>query len=140
MQNQNLSVNNISSLVDQAKQLLQTTKNVAIPQAWNILQLATAEIIQSIENNNPTLKGADKKTLAMAMISNFYDQVFTVVNFPFVPVLLQPIIQKYVKQLLMLLVSASIDALVTTFRNTGIFHNPDTVSNEVDKTPSVSEK
>lgn len=77
----------------------------------------------------------------MTMISNFYDQVFTVVNFPFVPKLLQPIIQKYVKQLLMLLVSASIDALVTTFRNAGIFDDPsNAVTPEIDKTPIVSDK
>lgn len=141
MQVQNLSVNNIKTLVDQAKNILQSVKEVAMPQAWNILQLATVEVIQSIENNSPTLKGADKKTLAMTMISNFYDQVFTLVNFPFVPKLLQPIIQKYVKQLLMLLVSSSIDALVVTFRNNGIFVDPSVaVTPDVDKTPSVSDK
>jgi hypothetical protein len=141
MQTQNLSVNNIQSLVEKAKAILKAVKDVAMPQAWNILQLATVDIIQSIENNSPNLKGADKKTLAMAMISNFYDQVFTVVNFPFVPKLLQPIIQKYVKQILMLLVSSSIDALVITFRNTGIFIDPSSVvTPDIDKTPTVSDK
>jgi hypothetical protein len=141
MQTQNLSVNNIQSLVEKAKIILKTVKDVAMPQAWNVLQLATVDIIQSIEINSPTLKGADKKTLAMAMISNFYDQVFTVVNFPFVPKPLQPIIQKYVKQILMLLVSSSIDALVITFRNTGIFIDPSSaVTPDIDKTPTVSDK
>jgi hypothetical protein len=141
MQAQNLSVNNLGDLVIKAKQAIAAAKAVAMPQAWKILQLATADVIQSIENNSPTLKGADKKTLAMTMISNFYDQVFTVVNFPFVPKLLQPIIQKYVKQILMLLVSASIDALVTTFRNAGIFDDPSSiVTTEIDKTPTVSDK
>jgi hypothetical protein len=141
MQTQNLSVSNIQSLVEKTKAILNSVKEVAMPQAWNVLQLATVDVIQSIENNSPTLKGADKKTLAMTMISNFYDQVFTVVNFPFVPKLLQPIIQKYVKQLLMILVSASIDALVTTFRNNGIFIDPNsTVTSDVDKVPQVSDK
>ena len=141
MQTQNLSVSNITVLVDKAKSILQNIKEVAMPQAWNILQLATVDVIQSIENNSPTLKGADKKTLAMTMISNFYDQVFTLVNFPFVPKILQPIIQKYVKQLLMLLVSSSIDAFVITFRNNGIFIDPSVViTPDVDKTPSVSDK
>jgi hypothetical protein len=141
MVNQILSVNDLGDLVIKAKQVLDAAKAVAMPQAWKILQLATADVIQSIENNSPTLKGADKKTLAMTMISNFYDQVFTVVNFPFVPKVLQPIIQKYVKQILMLLVSASIDALVTTFRNAGIFDDPsNVVTPEIDKTPTVSDK
>jgi hypothetical protein len=141
MANQILSVNDLGDLVIKAKQILNVAKAVAMPQAWKILQLATADVIQSIENNSPTLKGADKKTLAMTMISNFYDQVFTVVNFPFLPKLLQPIIQKYVKQILMLLVSASIDALVTTFRDAGIFDDPSsTIAPEIDKTPTVSDK
>ena len=141
MQTQNLSVNNLGTLVVNAKEILKNTKAVAMPQAWNILQLATAEVIQSIEDNSPSLKGADKKTLAMTMVSNFYDQVFTIINFPFVPKLLQPIIQKYVKQILMLLVSATIDALVTTFRNSGVFVDPSTkVDPAVDNTPKVSDK
>ena len=141
MQTQNLSVSDIKVLVDQAKQTLSNVKSIAIPQAWQVLQLATVDVIQSIENNSPTLKGADKKTLAMTMISNFYDQVFRVINFPFVPNFLQPIIQKYVKQLLMLMVSASIDALVITFRNNGIFVDPNSaIVPGSEKTPPISEK
>ena len=141
MQTQNLSVNNLGNLVIKAKEILNSAKAVAMPQAWKVLQLATAEVIQSIEDNSPSLRGADKKTLAMTMISNFYDQVFTIINFPFVPQILQPIIQKYVKQILMLLVSATIDALVTTFRNSGIFVDPSTkVDPVVDSTPKVSYK
>jgi len=141
MENQNLSVNDIGNLVAKAKEILKSAKAVAMPQAWNILQLATAEVVQKIEENNPSLKGVDKKTLAMGMISKFYDQVFTIINFPFVPQVLQPIIQKYVKQILMLLVSATIDALVTTFRNSGIFVDPSyKVDPTLDNNPKVSDK
>jgi hypothetical protein len=57
----------------------------------------------------------------MELLSNFYDKVFLVVDIPVVPNLLEPTIHKYVKTFLMILVSATIDAMVTTFRNTGIF-------------------
>jgi hypothetical protein len=141
MQTQNLSVNDLGNLVVKAKEIIRNAKSVAMPQAWNVLQLATAEVIQNIEDNNPSLKGVDKKTLAMTMISKFYDQVFTIINFPFVPQLLQPIIQRYVKQILMLLVGATIDALVTTFRNSGVFVDPSVkVDPVVDNTPPVSDK
>jgi len=141
MENQNLPVNDLGNLIVKAKEILKNAKAVAMPQAWNILQLATAEVIQTVENNNPSLKGVDKKTLAMGMISKFYDQVFTIINFPFVPQVFQPIIQKYVKQILMLLVSATIDALVTTFRNSGIFVDPSyKVDPTLDNNPKVSDK
>ncbi len=135
-----LSVNNIETLVESAKKTLKSVSAVAMPEAWKVLQLAVAEVIQSIEDNSPNLKGADKKTLAMTMLSNFYDQVFTIINFPFVPKFLQPIIQKSVKSLMMILVSASIDSLVTIFRNSGVFNKPDSVIPEVDNNPKVSDK
>jgi len=135
---QSLSIND---LVQKAKDSLQQAKSVAVPQAWNVLQLAVADVIQNIETNHPDLKGADKKVLAMNVISGFYDQVFVIVNFPFVPKPLQPIIQKYVKQILMILVGATIDAMVTTFRQTGIFTNQaSTVDSSTDITPKVSDK
>jgi len=44
-----------------------------------------------------------------------------VVDVPFVPNIIEPIIHKYVKSFLMIMVSSSIDATVTIFRQTGIF-------------------
>lgn len=104
-----------------AKAAIGDAKKVALAQAWQLLQLMIAEIIQAIEANYTTLVGADKKAIAMACVSQFYDTVFVTVTVPFIPSIFQPIIYKYVKSLLMLLVSSTIDAMVTTFRNTGIF-------------------
>jgi len=56
----------------------------------------------------------------MTIISDFYDQVFMVVEIPFIPKILQPIFQKLIKQILLLVVDGAINGLVTTFRNTGI--------------------
>jgi hypothetical protein len=125
--------------VDSAKAILKQAESVAVPQAWNLLQLAVADIVQQIQLTHPELTGSNKKEIAMNAVSSFYDQVFLVVEFPFVPKLLQPIIQRYVKQLLMILVGASIDAMVTTFKNTGVFNNP-TVDKTVDNIPKVSDK
>lgn len=129
----------INNIVDSAKTILKQTQSVAVPQAWNLLQLAIADIIQQIQLTHPELKGSNKKEIAMNAVSSFYDQVFLVVEFPFLPQFLQPIIQRYVKQLLMILVGASIDAMVTTFKNTGVFATT-TVDNKVDTIPKVSDK
>lgn len=113
--------NKLQELIKQNQDNLNNIKSIAIDQAWKILQLSIAEIIQSIEINCPTLVGKDKKAIALNLLSTFYDSVFIVVNIPFVPNFLQSIIHKHVKNLLMLLVGSSIDAMVTTFRNAGIF-------------------
>lgn len=114
----------VEKLISQAKLSINEVKVVAIGQAWKILQLAVASIIQIIENTATDLQGKDKKEIAMDLLSKFYDSVFIVVDVPLVPNFLEPIIHKYVKTFLMILVSATIDAMVTTFRNTGVFIDP----------------
>lgn len=111
----------IESLTLEVQASLVNVKKLAVKEAWKILQLATASTIQIIEKLGTDLKSPDKKELAMNLISGFYDRVFLVVDVPFVPNFLEPVIHKYVKGFLMVLVSASIDALVTTFRQTGVF-------------------
>ena len=63
----------------------------------------------------------DKKAIAIEFINKFYDTTFNIVDIPVVPNILEPIIHSYVKQILMIMVSASIDATVSIFRQTGIF-------------------
>jgi hypothetical protein len=111
----------LQELVKNNQENLNNIKGVALDQAWKILQLAVAEIVQTIQINYPDLAGKDKKTIAMELLSSFYDKVFVIVNIPFVPTFLQPIISRYIKTLLMLLVSSTIDATVTIFKNTGVF-------------------
>jgi hypothetical protein len=143
MDNQVLSIelsDKLEQLINKVKSSLSKNKSVAVNQAWGILQLAIADTVQVIEDNNPSLKGSSKKEIALGMISNFYDKVFLVVSIPFVPVMFQPIIQKYIKALLMLLVSSTIDSMVEIFRSTGVFDDPNTVDPSVDNTPKVSDK
>jgi hypothetical protein len=131
----------IEKLISQAKISLNEVKVVALAQAWRILQLAVASTIQIIENTSGDLAGKDKKIIAMDLLSKFYDSVFIIVDIPLVPTLVEPIIHKYVKAFLMILVSSTIDAMVTTFRNTGVFVDPATKINAfADITPRVSQR
>jgi hypothetical protein len=111
-------------LEDSTKELqlkLKDLKKVALYEAWKILQLAVANIVRQIETSCKDLAGSDKKNVAMNFISKFYDTTFVVVDVPVVPNILEPVIHKYVKGILMILVGASIDAMVTTFREVGVF-------------------
>lgn len=85
------------------------------------MQLTIANIIQKIENIGNGLSGKDKKTIAMEFLSKFYDTTFIIIDVPLVPNILEPIIHKYIKSFLMILVSSSIDAMVATFREIGVF-------------------
>ena len=109
------------NLVTQIKSSLGNVQRLAIGEAWKILQILSASIIQIIEKLGSELSSPEKKELSMQLMSDFYDKIFLVVDIPVVPNLFESIIHKYVKSFLMILVSASIDALVTTFRQTGVF-------------------
>ena len=111
----------LENLINESKISLNEVKRVAIGQAWKILQLAIANIIQKIEVLSVDETGKDKKTAAMDLLNNFYDKVFTIIDIPFIPPLIEPLIHKYVKTFLMILVGSTIDAMVTTFRETGVF-------------------
>ena len=130
----------VDLLVNQVKLSLKDLKIVAISEAWKILQLAVVEIIQQIEQSAPDLKGKDKKALAMELLSKFYDSVFMIIDIPFVPNLIEPIIHKYVKSLLMILVGSTIDAMVTAFRQMGVFEDRVLIDPSVDNSPKVSDK
>lgn len=132
----------LAKFATESKESLKVVKTVAATQAWKILQLAIAITIQFIENIATDLSGPDKKKIAMQALSEFYDKVFTVVKVPFLPSLLEPLMHKYVKAFLMALVGASIDAMVTTFKQVGIFKdkNITTLSTTKKKTIKTSKK
>lgn len=111
----------VEKLIVKTKESLNEVQRIAIAEAWKILQLAVASVIQVIEAIGNDLSSPEKKELAMNLLDKFYDSVFVVVDIPVVPNILEPIIHKYIKAFLMILVSSTIDALVTTFRNTGVF-------------------
>lgn len=105
----------------QAKESLQNLKKIALSEAWKILQLATAGVVQIIEKMASDLDGHEKKDIAISYLNSFYDKVFVIVDVPFIPNIIEPVMHKYIKTFLMIMASASIDATVTIFRQTGIF-------------------
>lgn len=111
----------VEKITQRTQESLQAIKKIAVAEAWKVLQITVASVVQVIEIIGQDLTGPDKKALAMDLISNFYDKSFTVVDIPVVPAIVESIIHKYVKTFLMILVSSSIDATVTIFRNTGVF-------------------
>ena len=121
MSSQELIRSEVEKLTASTKDRLKDIKKIALDEAWKLLQLATASVVQIIEAIGNDLSNPNKKALAMDLLSGFYDKVFVVIDIPFVPSVIEPIIHRYIKSILMIMVSATIDATVTIFRNTGVF-------------------
>ena len=121
MSSQELIRAEVEELIVNTKEKVNEVKRFALGEAWKLLQLTTASVVQIIEAIGNDLSNPDKKALAMDLLNSFYDKIFLVIDVPFVPNLVEPIIHKYIKNMLMIMVSATIDATVTIFRNTGVF-------------------
>jgi hypothetical protein len=121
MSSQDLIKLEVEKLINNSKDKFKEVQRFALAEAWKLLQLTTASIVQIIEAIGNDLSGPDKKTLAMDLLNGFYDKIFLIIDIPFVPNMIEPIIHRYIKNILMIMVSATIDATVTIFRNTGVF-------------------
>jgi hypothetical protein len=108
-------------IVNNIQASFKLTKRVALNEAWKVLQLIVASTVQIIETIGDDLTSANKKELAMNLISGFYDTTFIIIDIPFVPSFIESMIHKHVKSFLMILVGSTIDSMVTIFRNTGVF-------------------
>lgn len=124
----------IAKLIEASKESLGEVKTFAISEAWKILQLLTAAVIQVIENIATDLGGAEKKELAMGLINEFYDAIFERIDLPFLPSAIESVLHEYIKKILMMLVDSAIDALVATFKDVGVF-NVDPKASSTDEKP-----
>lgn len=128
MTSQELIRGEVEKLINNTRNSLQDVKKIAVAEAWRLLQIATASIIQIIEAIGNDLAGSEKKALALELLNSYYDRVFSIVDVPFVPNIIEPMMHKYVKGFLMILLGATIDSMVTIFRNTGVFLKKQTQS------------
>ncbi len=127
MTHKEMIIQEAEKLNQELKLKLQSLKNIALNEAWKALQLVVASTVQVTEAIAKDLEGKDKKAIVIEYINTFYDTTFTIIDIPLVPNLFEPIIHSYVKKILMILVSSSIDATVSIFRQTGIFLQKGTV-------------
>ena len=111
----------IDKLILSTLESLSEVKTFAIGEVWRILQLLIATVIRLIENIGTDLSSPEKKTLAMSLITEFYDRVFINVDIPMIPSVIEPMLHGYVKQIILTLVDSAIDSMVKTFRDVGIF-------------------
>jgi len=119
--NQDLIRQEIEKLISEAKESLKEVKHFAVSEAWKILQLLIASVIQIIEKFGSDLASPAKKILALELISDFYDKIFIKIDIPWVPELVEATLRIQIKAFIMALVSSAIDSMVATFRDIGIF-------------------
>jgi hypothetical protein len=95
--------------------------SISIGDAWSKLQLLSSHVVRQLETFGNDIKGKEKKEIALLIIDKFYDNTFVAIGIPFIPRFLESILHSYIKSILMILVSRSIDIFVRIFKDTGVF-------------------
>ena len=111
------------SLCQKLQENLQATKNrLRIKDAWRMVQDSIAKVVIIIEKNiGSDMPGAEKKAIAMNVIEKVVDIVCALIDIPGIPRWIQSALYKYLKKFLLEVADGSIDAIVKTFRETGVF-------------------
>jgi hypothetical protein len=118
---QQFNEKSVKFLADIKESLTSVTK-ISLAAAWKFLQTAIAQLVIIIEETlGDVLAGPEKKAQAMAVAEQVVDTLLVAVVIPFIPALVKPILNKYIKQIFMQIVSGSIDAIVSTFHTTNVF-------------------
>lgn len=135
LSNKELIQQEIVKISQQIKESLVDIKVIALAEAWKILQLFIAIVIQVIERFGDDLSSPEKKELALQTIESFYDNVLSHIDIPAVPSAIEPMLHGYLKKIIMVFVGASIDAMVATFRNVGVFKEKYINTQSAENTP-----
>lgn len=121
MNTQEMINNELQNVLGKIKNSVEDVKRFALGEAWKLLQIVVASVIQVIEKLGDDLEGPEKKAIAMDVINGFYDSVFVIIDIPYLPNLVESMIHRYIKTILMILVSSTIDSMVSVFKSTGVF-------------------
>lgn len=129
----------LNNLISVTKTSLVDIKTFALAEVWKILQLFTVAVIRLIENFGNELSGPEKKEVALEAIGKFYDAIFTYIDLPWIPAPIEAVLHGYLKNVIMMLVDSAIDAMVTTFRQVGVFKPKEEVVTESVPSSSIIE-
>jgi len=119
-ENLDKDIQNISN--DEQEKLKQQNlpKKIPLTIVWTTSQILVAKLVKLMADKANDMKNEEKKQTVLNAVKTFYDTVFVFFDIPFVPSFIEPIIHNRVKQILIILVSATIDATVKTFQDTGV--------------------
>jgi hypothetical protein len=119
-------------LSDLAVSIKERHEKCSLSAGWRLVQECVAKVVLIIESTvGSALSGPEKKEQAMEAIGKIVDTVMVIIDVPFVPEWFEQRVDKYIRIILMDIASGSIDALVTTFHDTGVFPPKETKEAEV---------
>ncbi len=90
-------------------------------EAWKIFQDAISKLVVLAEETLTELSGPEKKAQVLQNLNDFYDRVIGPIDLPYVPNLIEPYLDKFIKKSFLALADGAIDSLVETFNNLKIF-------------------
>lgn len=112
----------VSRLVDQFNQS-RSDGVITLSEIWQMTGRAVSEIVQI--TNSLKVSGPEKKEAALEAFEQFVDNVIVPLDLPYVPnLIVEPIVDKALKSMLMAAANGLIDAAVSLFNQVGWPNRP----------------
>lgn len=116
------------SLKDKFVELVNAAKKekgaIKLPlnQQWKAFQLYLNGVVLAIEESDAiqAISSPEKKEAALKAAALFYESYIVSFDLPYVPNLIEPIVDRYIKTVFLLLASGAIDATVATLKQFGV--------------------
>lgn len=111
-------------LKDRFLELIEIAKNargpakLALNEQWKAFQVYVGNVVVAIEQSAAVeiLTSLEKKAEALEAAALFYDNYIEKFDLPYVPNIIEPLVDRYIKKVFLILASGSIDATVATLR------------------------
>jgi hypothetical protein len=113
----------IDKIVAKYKEL--AVDGLTFTEMWTLFNNATATLVQLVEKYGD-YTGEEKKAVVLQALDHFYDEVIEPIDIKAIPNFIEPIVDKAMKELLLVLAGPAIDALVNIF-NKGGWNTPDEI-------------
>lgn len=95
---------------------------MALNEQWKAFQVYVGNVVVEIESSDITklLTSPEKKQEALDAAGLFYDNYIEKFDLPYIPNILEPLVDRYIRVIFLSLASGSIDATVATLKQFGI--------------------
>lgn len=100
---------------------------LSFSEIFALISKATASFVQLFEQFTDGVSGEDKKAAVLAALEHFFDEVISPLDIKGIPNFIEPIVDSSLKQLVLTLADAGIDAIVAIFNKSGWGPGPEPV-------------
>ncbi len=107
--------------VSEMTQNIQRVSGLKLHDAWKIFNDAINQLVVLAEQTLIELSGPEKKAEVLAALALFYDRVIGPIDLPYIPNVIEPLLDSTAKAIMLDLADKTIDSTVKILKSLNVF-------------------